>query len=264
MALYRIYIDEIGNHDMQLKTVTDPNARFLTLFGVIIEREYMLHTLQPKMNQIKRDFFQHDPDEPVIFHRKDIARMKGQFHSLGNRDKRQQFGDYMLDAYRQWQFTAICVTIDKKEHLALYGEWYRSPYHYCLQVLMERYLLFLRSKQMKGDVMIEARGKKEDRDLAAAYNTFFLGGSGFIDAQVWQTHLTTKRLKINPKKDNITGLQLADLLGHAAHYDNLWENNFVSEQTSDYGREISKLLRGTKYHRSSSGTIAGFGMKKLP
>ena len=129
---------------------------------------------------------------------------------------------------------------------------------------MERYLLFLRSNHVKGDAMIEARGKKEDRDLADAYNLFFLRGSGFVDSQVWQTYLTTRQLKINPKKDNIAGLQLADLLGYAAHYDNLWENDFVSGQISEYGREISKILREAKYYRSPSGAITGFGIKKLP
>ena len=265
MRLYRIYIDEIGNHDMQVKTVTDPNARFLILFGVIVEREYMLHTLQPEMNKIKRDFFQHDPDEPIIFHRKDMARMRGQFRSLGSREKRQRFGDTMLDAYRRWHFTSICVTIDKKTHLALYGENHRPPYNYCLHILMERYVLFLRSKHVKGDAMIEARGKREDKELSTAYNTFFLAGSGRVKSEIWQTHLTTRQLKINPKKDNVVGLQIADLLGHAAHYDNLQENSFIVEQKSDYGREISKILREEKYRRSPyDGTIIGFGMKMLP
>ncbi len=62
MALYRIYIDEVGNHDMQVKTVTDPNRQYLTLFRVAVEKDYMLNTLQPEMDIIKRMFFQQDPD----------------------------------------------------------------------------------------------------------------------------------------------------------------------------------------------------------
>jgi hypothetical protein len=264
MSLYRIYIDEVGNHDMRVRTVTDPNQQFLTLFGVIVEREQMLHVIQPEMDEIKRRYFQHDPDEPTIFHRKDIVRMRKQFRSLWDEGKRRQFGNTMLDAYKRWQFVAIVVTIDKKAHLAQYGEWHRPPYDYCLQVLMERYVLFLKSKRAAGDVMIEARGKKEDNDLAQAYNTFFMAGSGYVSPDTWQAHLTTRRLKINSKRDNITGLQLADLLAHAAHYDLLHEYGHVRSQTAEYGQEIAKILRQDKYHRSYQGKIAGFGMKMLP
>lgn len=264
MALYRIYIDEVGNHDMNVKTVTNPNEQFLTLFGVAVEREHMLRTLQPDMDMIKRHFFQTDPDEPIIFHRKDISKMRGQFHSLWDTSNRKQFGDRMLASYRHWQFTAIAVTIDKKAHLALYGEWHRPPYVYCLQVLMERYVLFLKAQKAHGDAMIEARGRREDTELAQAYNRFFLAGSSYVSSDTWQEHLTTKEIKINPKQDNIAGLQLADLLGHAAHYDVLQTYGFVPEQKAEYGREILRILRDEKYHRSNNGKIMGFGVTLLP
>ncbi len=63
MSLYRIYIDEVGNHD--LIHADDPNQRFLSLTGVILESAYTLRVLQPEMDQIKRDFFQSDPDEDI-------------------------------------------------------------------------------------------------------------------------------------------------------------------------------------------------------
>jgi len=45
MALYRIYVDEVGNHDMT--HADDPNQRFLSLTGVILESGYIAQTLQP-------------------------------------------------------------------------------------------------------------------------------------------------------------------------------------------------------------------------
>lgn len=47
MALYRIYIDEVGNHD--LTHADDPNQRFLSLTGVILESDYTLRVLQSEM-----------------------------------------------------------------------------------------------------------------------------------------------------------------------------------------------------------------------
>lgn len=55
MSLYRIYIDETGNHDMT--HADDPNQRFLALTGVILESEYNANSLQPEMDDIKRFFF---------------------------------------------------------------------------------------------------------------------------------------------------------------------------------------------------------------
>lgn len=53
--LYRLYIDEVGNHDM--KPTLGENERFLSLLGVIVNGEYMADVVQPDMRRIKRDFF---------------------------------------------------------------------------------------------------------------------------------------------------------------------------------------------------------------
>lgn len=79
-VLYRIYIDEVGNHD--LTHADDPNQRFLSLTGVILESDYTLWVLQSEMDQLKRDFFQRDPDEPVIFHRKELVNKRPPFQVI--------------------------------------------------------------------------------------------------------------------------------------------------------------------------------------
>ncbi len=43
MVLYRIYVDEVGTHD--LTHVDDPNQRFLSLTGVVLESEYTISVL---------------------------------------------------------------------------------------------------------------------------------------------------------------------------------------------------------------------------
>ncbi|MBL7202003.1 MAG: hypothetical protein ISS56_17835 [Anaerolineae bacterium] len=62
----------MGNHD--LTHADDPNQRFFSLTGVILESGYTLHVLRPEMDRIKREFFQRDPDEPVILHRKELVK----------------------------------------------------------------------------------------------------------------------------------------------------------------------------------------------
>lgn len=110
-CLYRIYIDEVGNHDMQ--HVDDPGHRFLSLTGVILENDYTSRVLIPEMNCIKQDFFQPDPDEPVIFHRKELVNKRPPFHCLRDSDTEQRFNTQVLAALERWKYCVITVVIDR-------------------------------------------------------------------------------------------------------------------------------------------------------
>ena len=123
MPLYRIYIDEVGNHDMT--HVDDPNHRFLSLTGVILEADYNLRVLQPEMNQIKREFFQQDPDEPIIFHRKELVNKRPPFQALLDPEVEKQFNNVLLTALARWEYSVVTVAIDKKAHRDRYQMWLR-------------------------------------------------------------------------------------------------------------------------------------------
>ncbi len=261
---YRLYIDEVGNHD--LKSSLDVNERFLTLFGIWIDLAHVTDTIQPEMSQIKLDFFQKDPDEPVIFHRKEISRFQGVFKRLySDKDLRRRFGDRMLQGYEDWQYTAVAITIDKLEHLKKYQTWHYAPYHYCLEVLLERYILFLNHADAKGDVMIEARYKKVDRQLSSSFTRMHDNGTSYLSKEITQKVLSSRNIKLKKKKQNIEGLQLADLLAHPAHYDLLLDYGIVDRHESEYGVKVAKILNRSKFHRNpETGEIRGYGKKLLP
>jgi len=261
---YRLYIDEVGNHDLGSSDI--PNERFLTLFGVWIENKQTIKVIQPEMREIKREFFQPDPDERIVFHRKKITRYQGAFAVLySDETKRRAFGERMLRAYEEWEYTAIAVTIDKREHVQKYTVWHYEPYHYCLEVLLERYVLFLHYGGHRGDVMIEARYPTVDRKLASSFHRIYSSGTQHIPADIIQATLTSGQLKIKEKRDDIAGLQLADLLAHPAQYDVLKGFGLVEEQESEYGRKIAIILNDSKYNRDvRTGKIIGYGKKLLP
>ena len=56
---YRIYIDDVGNPD--LDSSENPNHQFLSLTGVIIELEYAATVLHPQMETLKQRYF-HAPE----------------------------------------------------------------------------------------------------------------------------------------------------------------------------------------------------------
>lgn len=262
--LYRLYIDEVGNHD--LRPDLDENERFLSLFGVAIVNQHMVDVIQPEMWRIKSEYFLEDPDTPVIFHRKEITRYQGLFKSLyADREKRLRFGNVMLDAYRRWEYVAFLVTIDKRTHYNTYSVWRYEPYHYCLMAMLERYVRFLRNKNMRGDVMIESRGRDPNQRLESSFRRLITSGTRHVSKEQMQQCLTSVDIKIREKKADIAGLQLADLLAHAAHYEHLAQHNLVAQQESGYSSEIALILKQWKYDRQQgSGKIEGYGKKLLP
>ena len=89
---YRLYVDEVGNSD--LASSNDPNHRFLSLTGVIINLEYVRTDLHSQMEKFKNDFFGSHPDEPVNFHRKEILNAKPPFTKLKNKLIDKEFPEF--------------------------------------------------------------------------------------------------------------------------------------------------------------------------
>ncbi len=263
MKLYRIYIDEVGNHD--LTHTQDPNHRFLSLTGVILETNYAREILIPEMNAITREYFQTDPDIPVIFHRADIVNHRPPFSCLNNPLVEQRFNLDVLGLLYKWEYTVITIVIDKREHINKYNVWHYHPYHYCLSVLLERFILFLRNAMARGDVMVEARGGKEDCKLKDSFQRLWEHGTNKISAEKWQEKLTSKELKIKPKSADIAGLQLADIIAHPSRREILLDNRLITDTRNTFGDLIVEILRKSKYYRNKKdGNIYGYGKKLLP
>jgi hypothetical protein len=263
MGLYRLYIDEVGNHDMN--HVDDENHRFLSLTGVIIETNYCRTVVNPEMDSVKRKYFQTDPDIPVIFHRKEMVNRRDEFQCLQDPQVEAEFNKDILRFIENWDFKVITVVIDKKAHRDQYQVWHYHPYHYCLAVMLERYILFLHYGKNRGDVMIEARGTKEDEKLKASFQNLYLNGNDNIPAERWQNNLTSREIKVKPKTANICGLQLADLLAHPSRREILIEKGLKENGPNVFGDKICEKLRIDKYLRHyKTGIIEGFGKKLLP
>jgi hypothetical protein len=262
MNLYRIYIDETGNHDMM--HADDPNQRFLSLTGVILESEYNTSVLQPEVDLIKRQFFQKDPDTPIIFHRKEIINHRPPFEALRDTEVEKNFNNAILQGLARWQYQVITVVIDKKAHRDQYSVWRYHPYHYCLAVMLERFVLMLHYNNFHGDVMVESRGGNEDKKLQDSYHGLYENGTDNIPSDRWKERLTSRELKLKPKITNVTGLQLADLVAHPSRREILIEHQLVVDERDVFGNQICEILRRDKYLRSRTGLIEGYGKKLLP
>lgn len=243
---YRIYIDEVGNPD--LESSDNPNHRFLSLTGIILELGYVKVVLHPQMEAIKAKHFNYHPDEPIVFHRKEIVNARSPFHNLKDPNIRSKFNYELLRLLQSWEYVVISVCLDKKKHKETYTTWRYDPYHYCLEMLLERYVLFLDRISSRGDTMAESRGGKEDRRLKDSFHRLWEQGTHFLSAERIQATLTSSQLKIKPKANNIAGLQLADLIAHPSRNEILNENKLLHTNLAPFAKEVINILC-TKYDR---------------
>jgi hypothetical protein len=254
---YRIYIDEVGNPD--LGSSDNPNHRFLSLTGVIIELGYVSTTLHPEMEALKVRFFGQHPDDPVIFHRKELLGGEEPFEVLKDPETRTAFDGELLGLLDRWDYSVISVCLDKKRHKEQYTTWRYDPYHYCLAVLLERYIFFLEQRKSCGDVMAESRGGKEDRRLKDSFARLFQEGTPYVGPDRFGKTLTSRQLKVKIKANNIAGLQLVDLLAHPSRNEILGDQGLLAPKVRPFSERVIEVLQKKYYQRE--GNV--FGKKFL-
>jgi hypothetical protein len=238
---YRIYIDEVGNPD--LESSDNPNHRFLSLTGVILELDYVKNSLHPQMEALKAKYFDYHPDEPMVFHRKEMVNALDPFRNLIRKEIREKFDDDFLRLLRIWQYVVITVCLDKRKHKETYTTWRYDPYHYCLAILLERYVLFLERNNICGDAMAESRGGKADRRLKDSFRRLWEQGTDYIEAKRFQAAFTSCQLKVKPKANNIAGLQLADLIAHPSRNEVLIEQGLLTTKLGLFAGLVIGVLK---------------------
>lgn len=261
MSKYRMYVDEVGNSD--LKGTSNPNHRFFSLTGIIMPLEIVRKQLHPEFEELKSRFFDSHPDDPVIFHRKEIINAKRPFEALREPYIRAQFDKALLRIVSETDFTAITVVLDKKMHAKRYKGWRYDPYHYCMSVLLERYVLYLDKKGLRGDVLAESRDGKENMRLKKAFRQLNENGTQYIKPKKISKVLTSKEIKIKLKTNNIAGLQLADLLAHPSRREILLEKQMIEDSRKNIFAERIVGILQIKYDMQDGETYR-FGKNFLP
>jgi hypothetical protein len=264
MSVYRLYVDEVGNASLRVRNQDDENDRFLSLTGVAVQRDYALSAFVPELDALKRRFFQTDPDVSVVLHRTDMLNRNWPFAGLRDQATESAFYWQLLQHLATWTYVAVSVVIDKHQHKNLYHVWQAHPYHYCMKVLLERYVMYLQSVGGSGDVMVESRQEKDDFKLKESYARLYEGGTEHIAASDFQRRLSSKELKVKGKTANIAGLQLADLLACGAQRGILAENGFPVNANNSFDLEVWRIMESSKFYRNRNGKTLGFGKKLLP
>ena len=260
MTKYRMYIDESGNSD--LGESAGENNRFLCLTGIIFDLEYVNNTFSKELEDFKAKYFGVNADNPVILHRKDIMNYRGRFNVLKDEELKNRYNKELFENLAKWDYTIISVLLDKKEIVETYGPMAKHPYHFCLEVLLEKYSIFLKDKGAIGDVLIESRDKEDDRKLSAVYRDMYENGTGFVDGENLRRYLSSKEIKIKPKSANIAGLQIADLLVTNMRNRMLSKYKLRQDKPNSFGNKLIDLVIPKIFRHNLK--FWGYGLNKLP
>jgi hypothetical protein len=258
---HRLYVDEVGNDDMS--HADDERHRYLSLSGVAMDQDYARDRATPALNALKA-ILKHDPDQQVILHRKDIMNKRGVFKCLGDAAICEAFDAGMVKFFTEIEYALITVVIDKQRMLQQQHWLERHPYHYLMKILVEKYVQWLERKKSTGDIMPEMRRGKKDAALQRAFSSVRIMGSDYVNAKRIKDAIPSKNLKFRAKEDNITGLQVCDLIAHPSHMD-VRQAQGQQITLGPFAQKIVPVLRDKKYDRSPwSGNIVGYGIKYLP
>jgi hypothetical protein len=135
-----------------------------------------------------------------------------------------------------------------------YTTWRYDPYHYCLAVLLERFVLFLKRRNTRGDVMAESRGGKEDVRLKDSFERLYEHGTEYVKPEEFTEALTSRQLKVKLKANNVTGLQVADLVAHPSRNEILVEHGLREGDLAPFAQRVVAVLQ-TKYDRVGDRTV---------
>jgi hypothetical protein len=198
---YIVYVDESGDHG--LKTIDENYPVFVLAFCIFRKQDY-IEQIVPRLQAFKFLHFGHDQ---AILHETDIRRDRGDFSFLKTREAKAAFLSALTQIIEQSSFTLVATVINKIPYRQRYQNP-ANPYHVALGYGLERVFYYLREQQahqQKTHVVVEKRGKQEDRELELEFRRICDGGN-YERAQL------PFELVFADKKSNSAGLQFADLI----------------------------------------------------
>jgi hypothetical protein len=144
--------------------------------------------------------------------------------------------------------------INKEEHVKRYGRGAKDPYALSLSFIIER-LVFCLDKLdsfSRVEIMVEERGRKEDRLLLSHFNATLDKGTYFVSSERLKKKIV--KFDFKAKRDNNTGLQVADLCAYPL------ARNILNPEEPYVPFDIVK----NKIYANDKGEFMGWGLKVFP
>ena len=208
---YFLFLDECGDHSL---SQVDPCFGIFTLCGVLInEKDYQ--EFCNDLSSIKLKYW--GENKKIIFHSRDIRKCQKGFEILFNLNVKKEFYESLNSLMLNTNYKIITTNILKENYIKKFGKM-NDVYAVSLSSIIERTIIFLddlknkKKNDIKLEILVERRGEKEDKNLLKYYNELCDLGSYYAPSQKMKEFIDSFHFKW--KKDDIAGLQLADLLAY--------------------------------------------------
>nr|VFJ52175.1 MAG: Protein of unknown function (DUF3800) [Candidatus Kentron sp. DK] len=240
---FTLYVDESGDHS--LESINPEYPLFVLAFCVVAKQDYRTR-IAPEMTGFKHRWFGH---EAVILHAHEIRKEQGEFGFLFDRAARGCFQDDLTVLMDRLPYVLIAGAIDKVRLNRRYAIP-DNPYSIAMRFCLERAFSFLREQgEASGltHVLVESRGRKEDAALELVFRRICDGTNTFGCRLPFEVVFVDK-------KQNLPGLQLADLVCHPIG------RHLLKPEQKNRAYEVLKK----KFPRGSREKSEGHGLKTFP
>jgi hypothetical protein len=86
--------------------------------------------------------------------------------------------------------------------------------------------------------------------LKKAFHRIWETGTDYVTPDRFQAALASRQLKVKSKLNNVSGLQLADLLAHPSRNELLHERKLLDRELPPFGQAIIQILQGKYYQKA--------------
>ncbi|MDR2920063.1 MAG: DUF3800 domain-containing protein [Tannerella sp.] len=204
---YFLFLDECGDQNL---ANFDASFPIFTLCGIMMSEDNY-QKLGLEVIQMKTKYW---GEKKIILHSRDIRKCEKGFEILFNLDLKKSFYEDINSIMRDSDYTVVSCSIQKEPYIRKYGRL-SDVYGLSLSFIIERVVFYLDSQNDRSvelHVLAEKRGKKEDACLINYYNEVLDRGTYFVNSQRIKNYFRSFEFK--DKKDNIIGLQIADLVAY--------------------------------------------------
>ncbi len=170
-----------------------------------------LDTITVDVEKMKNKYW---GNNKIILHSRDIRKHQNGFEKLFDVDIKQEFYATINNILGQNIYTIICCAILKEPFIRQFGKM-NDIYALSLSFMIERTVFYLDEvldKDIDLHVIIERRGKREDKNLLDYYNKLRDTGTYHVSPERIKSYF--KKFEMKWKKDDIVGLQIADLIAY--------------------------------------------------
>lgn len=199
-----LYLDESGDHSLDK---IDSSYPVFVLGGIVVDHSFGTNDIPERVISFKRRLFGSDE---IILRTADIRRNRNGFESLKDPEFRDIFYRELNQLMSELEYEIIACAILKDKHLDRYGMSALDPYMLALNVVAERFYFDVARIGGKGQIIAERRNPILDQQLELAWLSLKISGTRFVQGSQFSRDLTG--LTLRHKRDNVAGLQLADLV----------------------------------------------------